>query len=422
MNQGAGKQQDAFLKRITDFYLESGDWNGLPLRLLLEEGASSERVRAECMHLIRENLISIEFGDRHPNPHVKALEPDPASDQLAKLARMDPALLCAYPTPHHLATIVDRTAYHDRPFTLRLALGEPSLRFQPFDLSVLEGYRNDPRYVFSHDDVQGYISASDAHHETMPERDSVLLETFGFAFDENLNRAVASYLTYLGRLSPEHQQTWYAKRLDGKYFLHPDYARSTAGEWPIGISVFDALLLEQKTINEMCSTIGKPPLFRPPIERPRELGFLLRPTEKDFLDSVHTLDKLLSDKLKKDFFRGDVELETEIPRKDGKVEVRQKGTLALLEEWVRKTFRTKDPKPIEKLFATLREIRKKRQPAAHAINDNTFDQKYVKEQRELAVASYDAVRTIRLMLANHPGLRAFEVDEQIRSGKNIWSY
>lgn len=40
---------------------------------------------------------------------------------------------------------------------------------------------------------------------------------------------------------------------------------------------------------------------------------------------------MLSDNISKDFFKDDTDLEEERERADGKVEVRQKGTLTLLE-------------------------------------------------------------------------------------------
>ena len=45
----------------------------------------------------------------------------------------------------------------------------------------------------------------------MREHDQVLLQTFGFAYDKDLKRAVAVFLRYLHDLSPEHQRVWAAK-------------------------------------------------------------------------------------------------------------------------------------------------------------------------------------------------------------------
>ena len=93
----------------------------------------------------------------------------------------------------------------------------------------------------------------------------------------------------------------------------------------------------------------------------------------------------------------------------------------MLEEWVRKNFRPKDPNPIDFLFQTLKKVRKLRQKPAHAVNENTFDQKYFKEQRSLVMDSYNAIRLIRLIMANHPAVKRNppEISEHVRDGK-IW--
>ena len=45
---------------------------------------------------------------------------------------------CAYPTKDHLRKVVNINEFRDRPFTLKIALGEPQLNYAAFDLSVLE--------------------------------------------------------------------------------------------------------------------------------------------------------------------------------------------------------------------------------------------------------------------------------------------
>ena len=173
--------------------------------------------------------------------------------------------ICVYPSRTYLENTVDRSSYSMVPFTLRLALGEPQLSFLAFDLSVLEIYRNDPRYYYSNDDISGSISISGSYYEdeAVPESDKVLLQSFGFAYTSELNRAVAVFLRYLDDLSPQHQQIWRAKLLDGDYKLHPGYfSSSILGNWHQGISIFQAFLEEIEHINNMCSLMGWPSLFR----------------------------------------------------------------------------------------------------------------------------------------------------------------
>ncbi|MFQ5796647.1 MAG: AAA family ATPase [Candidatus Bipolaricaulia bacterium] len=420
------KRDDA-LSKVTEFYLNSGDFNGLPIREITHEfGLEREGLENLLTSLIREGTVSLNFGDIHPNAHIKAFDEEPAETQIEKLQRLDLEHVCAYPTKSHLQEVVDVSVYQDRPFTLRLALGEAQLSFKAFDLAVLEDYRNDPRYYYTNNDISGTLSVTEEHFKSkgMPASDKVLLQTFGFAYDADFNRAVAAFLRYLAGLSPEHQQIWNAKLLEGDYKLHPDYYKITMGAWPEGISIFDAFVVELYHINEMCKLMSRPPLFKRDLrddKKPKELSFLIRPTSKEYRDFVHTLDKAISENINRKFFQNEVPFEYEEVRKDGKVIVRQKGTILILDEWLRQNFTPNDENLFEEMINTFKEIRRLRNRPAHAIDDNTFDQKYFKLQRELIKKAYEAIRTLRFIFADHPNVKGYEIPRRLESGK-IWIY
>ena len=428
------------LDHVTRFYLESQDFNGLPTpephpthpdiatmlaRFLPEERrpARPHFTPAPVKALIGDGLVSLNRGDRHPNPHVKAFPPEPIEEQLQKIDEGG-LIGCLYPEPKHLEQVVDRSTYVDEPFRLLLALGEPSLDYRAFDLSVLEQYRNDPRYVFNVNDVSGTISVVEAEDGTTPasldERHHTYLQ-FGFAYDKDLNRGVAVFLTDLTRLTPEHQKLWQSRLLEGDWSLHPDYFRSSIlGQFPEKIPILQAFTEEIRIINEMAQRMGRPQFFRHEFhggKRPREFMFLLRPTKKALFDFIHLLDKMLSENINLKFFRDDVALEREVPRKDGKVVIERKGSIQVLGDWLGQTLSEADPKPIEDMIKTLREIRRARQKPAHALNDDHFDQKYFQEQRELIRKAYVAVRVIRLIFANHPAAKAVNVPDDLYRGR-----
>ena len=418
--------EEKLLNKITDFYVNSRDFNGLPARPdLLPEVESDYEGFMQCLRsLIKQEKVSFCVGG---NPHIKAFQEPSGEKQLEILADYDVRDGCLYPNTSHLKTIVDQNEWRDRPFTQRLKLGEPQLGFHSFDLSVLETYRNDPRYHYKCNDVSGYICVkSSAEAEKMREADQILLETFGFSYNDNMDRAVAVFTRYLHDLSSQHQQIWYAKMLpdDAKYKLHPDYFRSSyLGEFFERESVFDALLSEQHHINKMSELMGRPHLFRKEYEheeKPAGFGFLIRPTKKEFHDFVMLLDKIISENINMDFFMGEIEpLQEEI--RDGKTIMTSKGSIQILREWFQQTIRVREDgrQAIEKMIATFREIRKLRQRPAHAVDDNHFDQKYFKEQRALMQDAYIAIRDIRLFFANHPAVKGYELPRYLKEGM-IW--
>ncbi len=416
---------------VLDRYLNSGDFNGLPFATLLKQIDTKKdtliRVIAE---LIEEEQIEIIYGDYHPNPHIKAFSGLDKAEQISQLKNTK--LLnyaCLYPHAYALKILpVISENYADRPYTKELALGSGQLDFRAFDLAVLEIYRNDPRYHYYTNDISGCISVTDKHYlsEEMPNSDKALLKTFGFCYSDAMDRAVAVFLSYLSDLTPEHQMIWKSKELAGEYKLHPDYYRnSIQGDWGTGISVFDAFLMELEIVNTMSSRMSKPLLFKNAFteSRPREFSFLLRPTLSEFNSFMLLLDKMMSDNLEKGFFKGNIPLETETKRADGKIIITQKGTIQLLEEWIIKYFRSKNPNVTNRMLSVFKEIRKLRQNPAHSIKENEFDQKYFKKQRRIVIEAYNAVRTIRLILANHPTVKANppKVDNLLQEGK-IWDF
>jgi len=415
--------QDTLLNEITSHFLESRDFNGIHFGVLKRESeVGTEELVKTVRALVKQDLVAVLHQDHTVNPHIIRLVLPNKDDQLDKADAEALANACLYPTPTYLEGVVERSEYTGRPYSLRLALGEAHLAFRSFDLSVLEHYRNDPRYYYRNNDINGSISVGDDHFETgtMRESDEVLLK-FGFSYDGDMHRAVAVFLTDLAFLTPEHQQIWRAKQLGDEYKLHPDFYRNmVVGAWGQKVPLFHAFALEMWLINQAADMMNRPSLFREdfgryPSDTPRNFGFLIRPTSKEYNDFVHLLDKLLSDNLNKKFFDDDVSDQYE----DG----RRKGTINMLDEWVRKFFRPVDWEPWEEAIKAIKKVRKKRQKPAHAIIENEFDQEYISKQRELMIQAYSALRTLRMVLENHPDVSREELDvpNAIREGR-IWTF
>jgi hypothetical protein len=427
--KGGILMREQIVKQVIEQYLNSSDFNGLPYKILRDRlSIEEDRLINLLIELLENDQIEIVYGDYHPNPHIKAFSGIDKCQQISKMGNHE--LLnnsCIYPHNNVLKgnSQIDRD-YIDKPYSKELAQGAGQIDFRAFDLSVLEIYRNDPRYHYDNNDISGCISLTGEYYQSdkISESDKVLLQSFGFCYNEDLDRAVAVFLRYLAKLTPEHQQIWKAKELSGEFKLHPDYYRnSILGEWGTRLPIFDAFIMELDIVNIMCSRMGRPPLFKATFKnsRPREFGFLLRPTLREFNSFVHLLDKMMSDNLNKDFFRGDIVFEKETERYNGKIQVTQKGTIHLLEDWIGKYFRPQEPDDLNEMFLAFKQVRKLRQNPAHSINENEFDQKYFKEQRELIKIAYNAIRTIRLILANHPAVKANppDINNLLYDGK-IW--
>jgi hypothetical protein len=412
-------RKNAILEQVVAHYLRTNDFNGMGVSSL---GSSADLIAIK--ELIAEGSLDLVRGDGHPNPHIKAFPAESIELQIEKIEAHG-LEGCLYPTPRLLnerSAGVGETA----PYTRALKEGAPQLSFRTFDLRALEWYRNDPRFDFDVDDIHGRILQKQG---TQVADRAVVLDgleffEFGFAYDSERHRAVAAFIRYLHDL-PEAQQIEMQKHeLTGSYKLHPDFYRTQIiGDFPERISIYDAFLQEKLEINRICALMGKPKLFRTEygdLKRPRGFGILIRPTKKEFRDFALILDQLLSDDLNRDFFKGDLELNRNLTDEDGNLVALPKGTIQLLEEWIGTKFKPAEPADMAELFGNLRAVRKVRQKPAHIVEDNEFDQKYVAEQRQLIIQAFDAVRTLRMVLENHPAARNHEVPDYLRDAK-VWT-
>lgn len=418
---------EAILNVVTEFFLSSRDFNGISARSLFDrfEVEWQEFYDPLCQ-LIEADLAGIIYSDVHLNPHIIRTGFEDKKSQIDKLKIANLPQACVYPRPKHLEMTVNRKLYDGEPYKLYLSLGEPQLAYRSFDLSVLEYYRNDPRYSYHNDDVRGKI-----YHKSdeLKGSDQIFLQTFGFSYDDDLNRAVAVFLWYLSNLSSEHQMRWQTQEFQGNFKLHPGYYRNAIiGDWDDHVPICSAFIEELYRINRMAEAMERQPFFHKDFgkyggHKPKRFGFLIRPTLEEFNSFVLLLDKMISDNINKEFFQNEVSYEREIQRKDGRIEVQNKGTLLILDEWVRKYFDTDDNWALwDKSMGSLRKIRKMRQRPAHAIDMNKFDQRYFKEQRELIIEAYSAIQLLGLLLENHPAVKAANIDvpDWLRGGR-IWT-
>jgi len=422
----AAQPETDMLTRITNFFLDSHDFNGIPIWTLTADlNGDWHDIREELRPLVEKDMIGLIDEETDVNPHIIRRGFEPIQNQLTKLDKEKPTHMCVYPRPSVLREVVDKSKFDGVPYGLELALGEPQLSYRSFDLSVLEFYRNDPRYRYETDDINGRIYYDS---DELEEKDKAFLETFGFSYDIDFNRAVAVFIRYLYDLTPEHQQIWKNKELAGDFKLHPDYYRNTIiGDWGERVPICSAFLKELYIINRMAEAMGRPPLFRDDFgeygdKRPKRFGFLIRPTLEEFNAFALLFDKMVSDNISKDFFMNEVPYETELERKDGKIQIVQKGTLQILDDWMRKYWKTSERAPWEESMSAFKNLRKLRQQPAHSVKEDVFDQEYFKRQRQLIIKVYTAVRNIRLMFTNHPKVKisGIEVPDWLFKGE-IWN-
>ncbi len=248
---------DTAQELIDDFFMRSHDFNGIPLHELADSTEfPPNELREALIRLVQRGSVSLQRGE---NPHIIRLRHLPTAEQLELLANELPGNVCVYPSETQLAAIRTSKEFEDRPYTLMLSLAAPQLTLAFFEMDVLEAYVNDPRYRFHMNDYDGRIGIMDEVYEqgTMPERDQVFIQSFGIGYTAHeRRRVVCVYLRYLHDLTPDLQRRWKNKEVDEECYPFSKYYANTAlGDWDFCMSMFTALLQEQKLINELTMAI-----------------------------------------------------------------------------------------------------------------------------------------------------------------------
>jgi hypothetical protein len=206
------------LKVAATAFVKSGDFNGITAAALAREAdVAWEHLKPALARLVSEGQVNLAFASHATNPHIKRLPDLPVDEQLRRLETESPGGIGIYPDETVLKPLVGARGQPEGPYTLRLALGSAQLVPVFFELKVLATYFSDPRYHCRFWDSSGLISVCDEHYQSdaMPEKDKVLLQSFGIGYDRDRNRVVAVFLRYLADLSPQHQRIWQAHEMSG---------------------------------------------------------------------------------------------------------------------------------------------------------------------------------------------------------------
>lgn len=397
-------------ERVVTHYLDSGDYNGLPLSRLAEaEGVDPSRLLELITKLIKAGRLSIP-SPHQTNPFAKAFDVS-VEEQLLDLENRDPHFVCLYPTPDSVDDNVDLSSYEDVPFTRLMMLAKPKLAAIPFRLDVLDFYEADPRYRFRFYDFGGTLGVRDEYRSQLDEADWMSFR-FGIGYDGEGQRVVAVYLYQLAELPGKQQRIWQEFIVDGACKISEEYFRTTILAKPAeAISVYDAVIGEQVEINKIFKLMGRPPLFRETYEdqrRPRQFGFFMKPTLSNYNNFVQLLDKMLSENLNIASFRGDIDQRERMRVSDNEVELRSKGTITMLDEWLALRFPRLSAEERSDITGPLREVRQLRQKPSHKLVEDEYDRRFYDLQDELVWKVHEALKKFRDNLATDPAASSYQ--------------
>lgn len=406
--------KEEVLKQITDYYLNSGDFNGIPYNRFDYDAKS------DICELIDDDKVEIISARYEINPHIKRLKQKLTKEKQKREIVKYSSYTVIYPSPIYLKCL---NISEDKPFTNLLVKGRAQFEIVFFNIEVLEMYYQNPKYIIGSSDYRGYIVTSDEYYD---ELNSEYLKDFGLGYHKvlgNSERVIGAFIGDLAELTLNAQLKWKIYLLDNQndYVINEDFYKNTIlNQWVDNVSIFDALLEEMIVINKMCEQMEIPPLFNKTIERkPEDYRIILLPTMKNFYAFVQTLEKLVVHNINYKTFKIDSKFINGIQRKyeNGNL----KGSLVMFSEWLKSNMKTSENLD-EIIFNPLRNVRKIRQVPAHEMYSNKYDEGLYKKQNDLIVDIYNAVRGIRLFFSNYPGNSSVEVPDWLITGEKIVVY
>ncbi|MGW0052615.1 hypothetical protein [Nocardia nova] len=390
------------LDSIIDKYLSSGDFNGLYIH-----HESPEKLSA-ATRLVENGLVQVVDGNDYMNCHIRPWSSRRSVDeQIASINGLPEAGygLCLYPTPKAMSEYDLGDRFRDEPYSRRMAEGRGTLELAYFKFEVLEPYRNDPRFSFEFRDYGADFGISESVYldESEPEDDKTSISHIGYAYDLSaydpadpdsaIVRRVCAFLCDLKDLTPVHQQRWrtYEVKQD-QLKPHPIWWGQQMGRWPDGMGPFEKLFFELRTWNELHKRVFGDDLLRY-TDRPSDFGWILRPSQREYDEFVHQLDKLLSDNIQ---HTGLDKLGVARKDTDGQV----LGTLKRLDNALGELGAPEDGR--REVLKPLRDVRKARQRPAHALGGNITDATFVHKQAALLEQVTISLENLRRFWQSHP--------------------
>ena len=343
--------------------------------------------------LIQAELISIVFGDKHPNPHIRALEDDASEEQIEKLTPVKLEHACIYPLPKHLESVVNKKQFFQRPYTLKLALGAPLYTYDFFDPTILIHYQQKPQCSIVND-IQGVLQLP---YTSMQFSRAIYKTEAG----QPLTELIATSLENLARLREPDQQYWHSMSIPVQCNVHPDVISPLKqGAFRQRLSVFEALHEELRAVNALCEQLGKPFLFTSEealFSRYSLQGSLIHPTLGSFNHFFLGLQILLFQNINSDFL--DTIAPHPVSQKRGKrtTKLRRPSKTALewIETWLITTYNLSTETPVERLIMHIKRTRVEMRRKLLRENPHITDHSLLHLQRRLVWNTYLTMKWLR---------------------------
>lgn len=397
--------KNEIFKEVVDCYTMSNQTKGLP-SLNIKNFNKVE----DLIELVKENKIQIiQIGDVI-NPFVKNYNINKSKEEQVRDLKENLNECIIYPSEK---VVIELRPDKENPYSHKIREGSGGNDLTYFEQEALRKYIESQNYLFINNGFNYYITTSD---EAL-EKGAEFIQIRCCAPSRETNgeeRAIGITLIELSNLPSKEQMYWHSFEFEDqeKWTVNKGFKKAyLIGERLDEVWIYDDILSKMSLINEFCLNLEHPPLFKKEFEgnSPTDFIPILSPTNKNLNQFLLIFNNMLPENLNKKFFK-QCKLTNEplsLKRGDGS----QKGTIQLLEDFLYSIY-PHEKDMIKRIINPIFELRNKRNPSAHKIQETKTDLDFYQQQEDIVYYIWDSLCNLTMALGNQPENRKQFFEEQ----------
>ncbi len=295
---------------------------------------------------------------------------------------------------------------------------DPGIDYLIFRVEAIQEYIDNPKYDVKYGDFEGLISVKKEFEGDNSLLSHPLLFSYAYKKNERDSRALLLFARHVMMLDIADQHRWFKYMLDrDNYKINGYFGNKYVFDKPVKqCSIFRAILLEIKTINDICVENGLEKMFENEYldcrEAISEFRVIFLPTKKNYYSFVMTTNKIVNESLRS--FLSRVK-KTHKPK--SKCDPR-KVVLFAFENYLIDELVIKDHYIVDNIILTLEDLYEERNISAHEVLTDELDESLWLKQDGLLDHLYGALREIRIAFAKRYNSKVL-IPKCIQDGKNI---
>ena len=318
-----------------------------------------------------------------------------------------------------LAINILESQFQPGPFTEMYDGKDPWKDYLIFRVEAIHEYVDNPKYDVRYEDFYGVVSVKKEYENDKYLLSYPLIFTYAYKKDEKDSRALLLFSRNLMLLDTADQYRW-NKFIENKN--NYKYIRCFADKFvflkPVTkISIYRAILLEIKTINEICVENGLEKMFKNEYlgreEDISEFRVMFLPTKRYYNHFILITNKIINESLKTFYNRIQKTHKPTFKTRRGE------GKFVAFDNYLVDEINLKAPLILEQIIQPLKDLYDARNIAAHEVITDVWEEMLWLKQDCFLDQLYTALRELRKAMFRNFNSKV-KIPECIQNGRNIF--